>query len=169
MNDDDDEDQPATAETIIHALSQFGAGEVEQGVGNDASDGLHHYSTLLSNQGQLDKDNTEKHGLGGMSRQELEAEVLKLRGLVHLESEPPSVDIRASRPERGDVTNSSAKRVTMTKRKGKAFDVDIQTGKRIEKGRKTELYKLIRQTVSQCHVYCKQAYTADASCYGNDQ
>lgn len=169
MNHDDDDDQPATAETIIHALSQFGAGEVEQGVGNDASDSLHHYSTLLSNQGQLDKDSTEKHGLGGMSRQELEAEVLKLRGLVHLESNSPSLDIQVNRPERGDVPDSSAKRVKMTKGKGKAFDVDIQTGKRIEKGRKTELYRAIRQTVSQCRVYWFQAHTADASCYGNAQ
>lgn len=168
MNHDDD-DQPATAETIIHALSQFGAEEVEQGVGNDASDSLHHYSTLLSNQGQLDNDNTEKHGLGGMSRQELEAEVLKLRGLVHLRSKSPSVDIQAIHPERGDVTESSAKRVKTTKGKGKAFDMDIQTGKRIEKGRRTELYRAIRQTVSQRHVYWVQAYTADASRYGNAQ
>jgi hypothetical protein len=129
MNDDD---QPATAETIIHALSQFGAEQEEQ----HASNQLDQYSALLSNQ-----EVSDQHDLGGLTRGELEAEVLKLRGLVYQESASgsPSENIPPVKRRRRD----GAKATVTEKHK-----VDGQTGKRVERGRKTELYRAIRQTVS---------------------
>jgi hypothetical protein len=130
MNDDD---QPATAETIIHALSQFGAEQEEQ---HHASGHLNQYSTLLSNQ-----EVSDQHDLGGLSRGELEAEVLKLRGLVYQESASgsPSENIPPVKRRRRDGAKAAIKEKNR---------VDGQTGKRVERGRKTELYKAIRQTVS---------------------
>jgi hypothetical protein len=129
MNDDD---QPATAETIIHALSQFGAEQEEQ----HASNQLDQYSALLSNQ-----EVSDQHDLGGLTRGELEAEVLKLRGLVYQESASgsPSENIPPVKRRRRD----GAKATVTEKHK-----VDGQTGKRVERGRRTELYRAIRQTVS---------------------
>jgi len=133
MNEDD---QPATAETIIHALSQFGAEQEEQQ--QHASEQFNQYSTLLSNPGVVDQ-----HELGGLTRGELEAEVLKLRGLVYQDpisaSASPSENIPPSKRRRRD----GAKVTSAEKNK-----VDGQTGKRVERGRKTELYRAIRQTVS---------------------
>jgi hypothetical protein len=132
MNDDD---QPATAETIIHALSQFGAEQEEQ---QHASEHLNHYSTLLSNQGVGDQ-----HDLGGLTRGELEAEVLKLRGLVYQESVSASASGSENIPPVKRKRRDGVKAAVTEKNK-----VDGQTGKRVERDRKTELYKAIRQTVS---------------------
>jgi hypothetical protein len=129
-----DDDQPATAETIIHALSQFGAEQEEE---QHASDHLDQYSTLLSNQ-----ENSDQHDLGGLTRGELEAEVLKLRGLVYQDSASasPSENIPSvKRRRRRDGSKATA---------AEKNRVDGQTGKRVERDRKTELYKAIRQTVS---------------------
>ena len=132
MNEDD---QPATAETIIHALSQFGAEQEEQ---QHASEHFNQYSTLLSNPGVVDQ-----HDLGGLTRGELEAEVLKLRGLVYQDplsaSASPSETLPSVKRRRRD----GAKVTSTGKNK-----LDGQTGKRVERGRKTELYRAIRQTVS---------------------
>ena len=131
-----DDDQPATAETIIHALSQFGAEQEEQQ--QHASEHLNQYSTLLS-----DQDTRSQNDLGGLTREELEAEVLKLRGLVDQDSvsvpASPGEHVPSAKRRRRDGVKA---RVTEKNR------VDHQTGKRLERGRKTELYKAIRQTVS---------------------
>jgi len=129
-----DDDQPATAETIIHALSQFGAEQDQHQLGEEqrASDHTSHYTTLLSTPGE----GSEHNDLGGLSRGELEAEVLKLRGLVYQESASPSVEVPIAKSRKSGAS------------KGKETSVDIQTGKRVERERRTELYKAIRQTVS---------------------
>jgi hypothetical protein len=150
MNHHDDDDQPATAETIIHALSQIGADvrPQQQGRGSDASDSLHHYSTLLSNDNQLNEDDSGQHDLEGMSRRDLEAEVLKLRGLVSQGSNSPSVQVQGDVRDQRDPANGPIKRVKTAKGRQMAVKVNVQTGKRVEKDRKTELYKAIRHTVS---------------------
>jgi hypothetical protein len=131
MNDDD---QPATAETIIHALSQFGAEQEEQ----HASNQLDQYSTLLSNQ-----EVSDQHDLGGLTRGELEAEVLKLRGLVYHDSVSASASPSENIPPVKRRRRDGAKATVTEKNR-----VDGQTGKRVERGRKTELYRAIRQTVN---------------------
>lgn len=136
-----DDDQPATAETIIHALSQFGAqqeqehGQDQSQEGEHASTHLEDYSNLLSNQGIVDQ-----HDLGELTRGELEAEVLKLRGLVYQEqiSTTPAMELAPAVKRQRRAENKVSEKNS----------VDVQTGKRVERGRKTELYKAIRQTVS---------------------
>jgi len=131
-----DDDQPATAETIIHALSQFGAEQEEQQ--QHASEHLNQYSTLLS-----DQDTRSQNDLGGLTREELEAEVLKLRGLVDQDSVSASASSGAHLPSAKRRKHDGGKATATEKNR-----VDHQTGKRVERGRKTELYKAIRQTVS---------------------
>jgi hypothetical protein len=148
------DDTPATAETIIHALSQFHAQQSHLDQSLAAHD-LHSPSHHLE-QDELPHDTQ----LGDMSRQELEAEVLKLRGLVSPDmghgntslagsggSKRPRLE-GASRP-RNQITSSSSSSRGRGKGKEKAVNsVNANTGKRIEKERKTELYKAIRHKVS---------------------
>jgi hypothetical protein len=139
-----DDDQPATAETIIHALSQFGA-EQEQ---SHASNQLDHYSTLLSNPSEAH----DQHDLGGLSRGELEAEVYQ--------------DSATTSPSGEHATVAKRRRRDGSKVAEMGNAVDVQTGKRVERGRKTELYKAIRQTVS-CQFPNLNQLTSDEGDYGN--
>jgi hypothetical protein len=153
-----DDDQPATAETIIHALSQFGNVDQDQ----DHHHHHHHandYNNLLPEhvteelELELEQED-ELGGLGGMSRGELEAEVLKLRGMVYDTRTPTPSTMTSSHLRQGQALGSESEESRMVKRRRlefKEIDIkvgrDLQTGKRVEKGRRTELGKAIR-----CHV-----------------
>jgi hypothetical protein len=152
-----DDDQPATAETIIHALSQFGNVEQDQDHHQDHHHHANDYDNLLpenvTEELELEQED-ELGGLGGMSRGELEAEVLKLRGMVYDTRTPTSSTMTSSHSKQGPALGSGSEESRMVKRRrldSKEIDItvgrDLQTGKRVEKGRRTELGKAIR-----CHV-----------------
>jgi hypothetical protein len=93
-----------------------------------------------------------------MSRRDLEAEVLKLRGLVSLDSASSSTGETSWSVKRPRAMESATSRTVSRDRradkgKGKEVDkvrrVDTSTGKRMEKERRTELYKAIRDQASQ--------------------
>ena len=158
-HDDDliDVNAPATAETIIHALSQFHT-EHEQGGGYDHDQNLFNLQDrLTSGTGNATGTGTDDlegddETLGGMSRRELEDEVIRLRGLVQAPPDGGNGNGDEGTHDTRLLPGPSRKRL---KKSASTVDVapplrEIQpgTGKRVERDRKTELYKAIRHRVS---------------------
>jgi hypothetical protein len=158
------DDTPATAETIIHALSQFREENGHHGDQAETSGEGHPYSSLSLHDLPTSADQGLRHGSGGpndlgnMSRRDLEAEVLKLRGLVSLDAASSSTGDDSGTVKRPRASESATSRTVSRNRrtdrsKGKEVDkvrsVDTNTGKRMEKERRTELYKAIRDQASR--------------------
>lgn len=160
-----DVNAPATAETIIHALSQFHTEHNQGGAYDHVHDQHHEHDQALFNiQDRLTSGNDtgtddlggEDETLGGMSRQELEDEVIRLRGLV--QAHP--VDGNANGIGAGDEITDDTRLLPGPSRKRRkkstsavdaappVREIQAGTGKRVERDRKTELYKAIRHRVS---------------------
>lgn len=112
-----------------------------------------HDQTLLNLQDRLtsgtgtgvDDLGGDDETLGGMSRQELENEVIRLRGLVQAPS-----DNDATENTKSVALPSRKRRKKLTPTDdvdAPAREIQAGTGKRVEKDRKTELYKAIRHRV----------------------
>lgn len=157
-------DEPATAETIIHALSQFRPDEIseEDGHGHDAAPQLEdHEAGHRADNAEADVQADAVNAPEQMSRTELEEEVLRLRGVVHggSGSRPATVSLSLTPSRSTSVSGQSNSVKRPRPRKAPKLTDDIlptvpdivrlqpDTGKRVEKDRKTELYKAIRLTV----------------------
>ena len=145
-----DVNAPATAETIIHALSQFKSDHdlAQAGYRDDHQSNLNCFQDRLTS--STDDEDTGGYGtLGGMSRRQLEDEVIRLRGLVQEPAQERHADDGAKL-----VAEPSRKRRKKTtpavEAEAPVREMQAGTGKRVERDRKTELYKAIRHRVSCC-------------------
>lgn len=120
-----DDTAPATAETIIHALSQF--------------------HTPIEHVSERERD-ASAEGLESFSRRQLEEEVLRLRGVVQEQpGSHPDASLRASSIQEASSTRSIRPGQPVVPRSSLQAD----TGKRVEKNRRTELFRAIRCCVSR--------------------
>lgn len=147
---DADDNVPATAETIIHALSQFHSEHThlddlhavyddENAVNNSIPGNLTEHSSL--NEG-ANVDTT----LEGLSRSDLEHEVIGFPGHIN---DTNGLDAVSS-PPAGASRRRNTKSSTTAQDAGVIRELQVATGKRVERDRKTELYKVIRHHVSHC-------------------
>lgn len=129
-----DDTVPATAETIIHALSQFHSPGEHAPYDDHQSD-------------HVDVVGDTSDGLQGLSRRQLEDEVLRLRSIVN---ERPDILTSASHPSSPNAEAGPSRRKPQTGRtEVQSAVLQAETGKRVERNRRTELYRAIRAYVSR--------------------